>query len=117
MKLVKTYGAILALLFSVSVMAGDGHEAEGVIKKIKSSDKKLTISHGPIKSLGMSGMTMDFKVYDPAMLDEVKEGHMVSFVLEKDKSNNLVIVEIEDKGMAKNTMSEHSHNHGHSHDH
>ena len=113
MKKVKLLGAIAALLFSVSVMAGDSHEAEGVVKKIKSSDKKLTISHGPIKSMGMAGMTMDFKVYDPAMLDEVKEGHMVSFVLEEDKSGNFVIMEIEDKGMAKGSMANDGHNHNH----
>ena len=120
MKIVRSLGiaaVCLAILGLVNpVVAGDSHPVEGVIKKIKTDDKKLTISHGPIKTLGMSGMTMDFKVYDPSMLDEVKEGHMVSFMIEEDKSGNFVIVEIEDKGMAKGG-SMYSDNHGHSHDH
>jgi Cu/Ag efflux protein CusF len=87
------------------VFAGDQHEASGVVKKVKSGDSKITISHGPIKSLGMDGMTMDFSVYDPAMLSEVKEGHKVSFVLEKDRSGGLVIMEIMDEGMADGDMA------------
>lgn len=108
----------LACLFALQapLFAGDQHEAEGVVKKIKTSDKKLTISHGPIKSLGMDGMTMDFAVYDPAMLDEVEEGHKISFVLEEDKSGNLVIMELEDKGMAKGDMAS-GEGHAHHHDH
>ena len=111
--------AVLASVFLLAlqapVFAGDQHEAEGVVKKIKSDDKKLTISHGPIKTLGMDGMTMDFAVYDPAMLDEVEEGHKISFVLEEDKSGNLVIMELEDQGAAKGEMAagEHSHDHKH----
>jgi len=108
--------AALACFFAVPLLAGDQHQAEGVVKKIKTSDKKLTISHGPIKSLGMDGMTMDFAVYDPAMLDEVEEGHKISFVIEQDKSGNFVIMELEDKGMAKGDMSssgEHAHHHNH----
>ena len=87
-------------LLSTSAWA-DGHSANGVINAIKTDAGKLNISHGPISSLGMGAMTMDFKVMDPAMLEDVKKGHEVAFVIEKDKSGNFVIVEIEDMGMAK----------------
>jgi Cu(I)/Ag(I) efflux system protein CusF len=97
----------------VVAVASDQHEAEGVVKQIKSDVKKITISHGPIKSLGMDGMTMDFPVYDPAMLDEVQEGHMISFVLEEDKSGNLVIMDLEDKGVAKGDMGQGGDHHHH----
>lgn len=30
---------------------------------------KLTVQHGPLTNLGMPGMTMAFKVQNPAMLD------------------------------------------------
>ena len=78
-------------LFAVhtTAVAGDQHEVEGVVKQIKSETKKITISHGPIKSLGMDGMTMDFAVY-------------------------LVIMELEDKGMAQDEMGsggDHSQHH------
>lgn len=79
----------------------EGHEAKGVINAIKMDSGKLNISHGPISSLGMGAMTMDFKVMDPAMLEDVKKGHEVAFVIEKDKAGNFVITEIEDMGMAK----------------
>ena len=114
--IVSVAAAIVCLLsLQAPVFAGDQHKAEGVVKKIKTDDKKLTISHGPIKSMGMDGMTMDFAVYDPAMLDEVEEGHKISFVLEEDKSGNLVIMELEDQGAAKGEMAagEHSHDHKH----
>ena len=102
----------LGLVFAAQVSAGDEHAVEGVVKDIKSSDNKLTISHGPIKSLGMDGMTMDFVVSDPGMLEVVQKGHAVSFMVEVDKKGNFVITDIEDKGMAKGGMS-----HGDGHDH
>jgi Cu/Ag efflux protein CusF len=112
--------AVVALIglfaFQSPLYSSDQHEGEGVVKKIKVSDKKITITHGPIKSLGMDGMTMDFAVYDPAMLDEVQEGHNISFVLEKDKSGNLVVMELEDKGMAEGgTAADGDHSHQHNH--
>ena len=85
-------------LLSTGVFAAEQHAVEGVVKAVKIADKKLTIQHGPIQTLGMSGMTMDFAVYDPAMLDEVAEGHKVSFMMEVDKDGHFIIVEIEDKG-------------------
>ncbi|MDH5324022.1 MAG: copper-binding protein [Gammaproteobacteria bacterium] len=117
MKIVRSLGVLTLLVAAMGMasaaFAGDSHTVEGVIKKIKSGDKKLTISHGPIESMGMSGMTMDFKVFDPSMLDEVEEGHMVSFVIEQDKSGTFIIMEIEDKGVAKGAMSSDGHNHSH----
>ncbi len=89
------------IIFGSQVWAGDEHTVEGVIKDIKMSDKKLTISHGPIKTLGMDGMTMDFAVSDPGMLEVVQKGHTVSFVIEVDQKGNFIITDIEDKGMAK----------------
>ena len=105
----------LSVLYSSSTWAEEGHSAKGVINMIKLTDRKLNISHGPISGLGMGAMTMDFKVYDPAMLDEVKKGHAVAFVLEKGKGGNLVIVEIEDLGMAKNSSGAKGDSHSHMH--
>lgn len=117
-KLLVTSAAVIICMFSIQtgVLAGEQHEAQGVVKKIKNDSKKISISHGPIKSLGMDGMTMDFAVYDPAMLEEVEEGHQISFVLEKDQSGNLVIMELEDQGMASGDMSGMDQSHHH-HDH
>ncbi|NOZ52492.1 MAG: copper-binding protein [Gammaproteobacteria bacterium] len=91
---------VCGVSISTQTIAGDEHKAHGVIKDIKESARKLTISHGPIASLGMDGMTMDFAVSDPAMMADVKKGHAVDFVIEANKKGDFIIVDIEDKGMA-----------------
>lgn len=57
--------------------------SDGEIKKVDKEAGKLTIKHGELKNLGMPGMTMVFKVQDPAMLDKVKHGDKVRFVADK----------------------------------
>ncbi len=55
----------------------------GEVKKVDKSSGKLTIKHGPIDNLGMPAMTMVFRVKDPEMLDQMKQGDKISFVAEK----------------------------------
>ena len=57
--------------------------ADGEIKKVDKDAGKLTIKHGPLPSLEMPGMTMVFRVSDPAMLERVKSGDKVKFVADK----------------------------------
>lgn len=45
--------------------------AEAEIRKIDKDAKKITLKHGPIKSLDMPGMTMVFQVKDSALLDRL----------------------------------------------
>jgi Cu/Ag efflux protein CusF len=56
---------------------------EGEVKKVDKAAAKITIKHGPLKNLGMPGMTMIFRVKDKTMLDQVKAGDKVRFVAEK----------------------------------
>ncbi|SFM18490.1 copper-binding protein [Rugamonas sp. DEMB1] len=56
--------------------------SEGEIKKVDKEAGKLTIKHGELKNLQMPGMTMNFRVADPAMLDKVKAGDKVRFKAE-----------------------------------
>lgn len=72
------------VLSSVGVFA-QGTMAKGEVKKIDEAAGKLTLKHGPIKSLGMEdeSMTMVFRVQDPAMLKQVKVGDKVSFEVER----------------------------------
>ena len=52
----------------------------GQVIKIDESAGKITLKHGPIKKLDMNeGMTMVFRVQDPAMLKQVKIGDKVKF--------------------------------------
>ena len=60
---------------------------KGEVKKIDKSAGKITLKHGPIKSLDMDeGMTMVFRVQDPAMLKQVKVGDKVQFEAERTAS-------------------------------
>ena len=90
-----TLAMVCSMILAGQVFAGDEHKVEGVIKAIKADSNKLTISHGPIKSMGMDGMTMDFTVSDPGMLEVVKEGQKVSFMIEVDSKGNFIITDIE----------------------
>ncbi len=53
---------------------------EGEVRKIDKGNRKITLKHGDIKNLDMPGMTMVFKVTDPALLDKVRVGNKVRFV-------------------------------------
>lgn len=65
------------------VQAQSGDMADGVIRKVDKDAGKLTIKHGPIPSMDMPPMTMVYRVKDPAMLDQVKPGDSVKFLMEK----------------------------------
>ena len=56
--------------------------ADGVVKKIDKAAAKVTIAHGPLKSLGMPPMTMVFRVKDSAWLDQMQVGEKIRFLPE-----------------------------------
>ncbi|PZP29632.1 MAG: RND transporter [Roseateles depolymerans] len=58
-------------------------QSDAEVKKVDKAQGKLTLRHGPLDNLSMPAMTMVFKVADPKMLDEVKEGDKVKFTAEK----------------------------------
>jgi Cu/Ag efflux protein CusF len=82
----KFTAAVFALTLAVSsgtVMAQNA-VVNGEVKKIDETAGKITLKHGPIKSLGMDDeMTMVFRVQDPAMLKQVKVGEKVKFEVER----------------------------------
>lgn len=57
--------------------------ADGEVKKVDKETGKLTVQHGPLANLNMPGMTMAFKVQDPAMLDQVKVGDKIRLRVER----------------------------------
>ena len=54
--------------------------SEGEVRKIDVAAGKVTLKHGPLKNLDMPGMTMAFRVKDPALLAKLKVGDKVRFV-------------------------------------
>ena len=52
------------------------------VNKIKRSERKINVSHGPIKQLGWPAMTMDFRVAKEVKLDLIKEGQELMISIE-----------------------------------
>ena len=74
--------ALITALFATAAVAQNS-PINGEVKKIDESAGKITLKHGPAKSLGMDeGMTMAYRVKDPAMLKQVKVGDKVQFEAE-----------------------------------
>jgi Cu/Ag efflux protein CusF len=73
----------LAVILNVSATGCVWAQAaltDGQVTKIDVSAGKMTIRHGPMKKFDMDdGMTMVYRVQDPAMLTAVKAGDKVKF--------------------------------------
>lgn len=84
MKKIVTFAAAVVMLASVRMAAADVLPINGQVTKIDVKQSKITLRHGPIKKLDMDmGMTMVFRVKDPALLTRVKVGDKVRFDAEK----------------------------------
>ncbi|MBX3588339.1 MAG: copper-binding protein [Ramlibacter sp.] len=75
--------------------ANDMTDAE--VRKIDKDNGKVTLRHGPIRNLDMPGMTMVFKVKDPAMLDKMAVGDRIRVHVEQDKGA-MVVTRLEKAG-------------------
>lgn len=64
--------------------------ADGLVKKIDKVNQRVTLAHGPLPN-GMPGMTMAFRVKDPAWLDKMKEGQKIRFATEEIKGELTVV--------------------------
>ena len=76
------------------VAPGPASMTDGEVKKVDKETQKITLKHGEIVNLGMPGMTMVFKVQDPAVLDGLQAGDKVRFAAEK-SGGSLVVTQIE----------------------
>lgn len=84
---------VAAVLFAagLSLAHAQAEAVQGEVRKIDEAAGKITLRHGPIKSLGMDeAMTMVFRVKDPAMLKQVKVGDKVQFEAEEASSGYTV---------------------------
>jgi Cu(I)/Ag(I) efflux system protein CusF len=78
----KSFIAVALLCIAPVALAQSGHDshkAAGVVKSVNAQKGVVTIAHEPIESLKWPGMTMAFKVKDPAALASVKPGQKVEF--------------------------------------
>ncbi|KQX16126.1 copper-binding protein [Ensifer sp. ENS07] len=95
MKTVGKLLAALALAVSTATFSLPAQAAEftkGVVKKIDTKAKKVTIDHEDLKNLDMPAMTMVFRV-DDAVLAKLKEGASIEFVADR-VNGKLTVTEI-----------------------
>jgi len=72
--------AATMMTLTLGVAAAQGADINGEVKKIDEGAGKITLKHGPAKSLGMEEpMTMVYRVRDPALLKQLKVGDKVKF--------------------------------------
>jgi Cu/Ag efflux protein CusF len=68
-------------------------QVAGEVRRIDTEAGKITLKHEAIPNLDMMGMTMVFRVKDPAMLQTVKPGDKVKFRADNVKGT-LTVTEI-----------------------
>jgi Cu/Ag efflux protein CusF len=82
---------VLTVGLATGALAAGAASISGEVKKIDESTGKITLKHGPAKSLGMEEpMTMVYRVKDPAMLKQMKVGDKVTFEAEEAASGYTV---------------------------
>jgi Cu(I)/Ag(I) efflux system periplasmic protein CusF len=76
-----------------SVQAGDADLAEAEVRRIDPAAGTILMKHGEIRNLGMSAMTMGFKLRDPKLAAGIKAGDKVRFAAVQD-GETLVVTKI-----------------------
>ena len=67
---------------------------DGEVRKVDLEAGKVTIKHGDIKHLDMPGMTMVFTAKDKAILNNIKTGDKIKFMVVSD-AGKMVVTEIQ----------------------
>ncbi len=63
---------------------------DGEVRRIDAAASKLTIKHGEIKHLDMPPMTMVFTAAEPGLLNNLKVGDKIRFVVEQQQGKLIV---------------------------
>lgn len=71
--------SVFTLAFIVFAFPAAAQSVSGTVTKVDEAQGKITVKHGPIKSLDMDAMTMVFRAGDPAMLKGLKSGDRIKF--------------------------------------
>ncbi|ANV99790.1 copper-binding protein [Bradyrhizobium icense] len=74
----------VSLVLGIGIPLARAEMVNGEVRKVDEAAGKVTLKHGPIKSLDMEEpMTMVFRVQDPAILKQIKVGDKVQFEAER----------------------------------
>ncbi len=77
-----------------AVAATTAPQSEGEVRKVDTSQGKVTLRHGPLANLDMPAMTMVFTAADPQLLEGLKQGDKVRFTADK-KDGTYIVTAIE----------------------
>ena len=84
---VRMFRIILAaavLMTTASAALAQTALADGQVTKIDQAAGKISIRHGPLKQFDMDeGMTMVYRVADPALLEGIKIGDKIKFTADR----------------------------------
>jgi Cu(I)/Ag(I) efflux system membrane fusion protein len=86
--------AVGGFMQQVAGAAAAKHAAEGRVESVDSKTGTVSVAHGPVASLKWPGMTMDFKVKDPAVLGRLKAGAKIGFEFVEADPGEWVIVRV-----------------------
>ncbi len=70
------------------------HKAEAVVKSVDPDQGKVTLAHGPVKSIGWPSMTMGFSVKDNSLLEKLTVGKKVNVEFVK-QNNDYVLTKVD----------------------
>jgi Cu(I)/Ag(I) efflux system membrane fusion protein len=74
------------------------HQATGTLDAIDAAAGSVTVTHGPVPSLKWPGMTMDFVLANPSLVDKAKPGSAISIEFVERKPGEWVITKLDAKG-------------------
>jgi len=83
-----------------------GHQAEGTLDAIN-ADGTVSITHGPITSLGWPGMAMDFALANSSLAEGIQPGTVITFELVERKPGEWVITKLQAKQPAQSQHEGH----------
>jgi Cu(I)/Ag(I) efflux system membrane fusion protein len=71
-----------------------GHKASGTLDSIDAKAGSVSITHGPVASLKWPGMTMDFLLANPALVEKIKPGTAIAIGFVERQPGEWVITQI-----------------------
>ncbi|MBN8756276.1 MULTISPECIES: copper-binding protein [Variovorax] len=75
---------------STKAAKSTSHEADAVVRDFDAAQGKVTLAHGPVKSLGWPAMTMGFAVKDKMLFDKLAVGAKVHVGFKKEGDGYVV---------------------------
>ena len=90
-RIIQIISAAAFLAIAGTALAQQKHQGVGVVGAVDAASGFVTLKHEPIKTLGWSGMTMEFRARDKKLLGPLKPGQRVIFEFIEEKGSYTII--------------------------